>query len=377
MPAHLLIFALDATVVFGALLLSAGNLLRLPGNRNALLVSALLIGQVCVTVLGRYQYGYWIPEPYRIDVGAWEPLLNIGRNMGPGLFMLLCHSLFQEPRRFPRWLLALFVLQLLLEEPIHLFVGAEAHWRWLTEAVPGTLEALFAGFAVYWTIAGWSADLVESRRRLRWVVILIAGVAMIASVLLQRMLIPWDSAYNYFAHVFFTAVCGVLLSAVALVLLGRHGVEHYLQLDATDSPTQQPSPPPASAADDTPAEVAELQRLMTEERVYRQAGLSVASLAAQMGMPEYRLRKLIHRQLGYRNFNAFLHDYRVGEACEMLHDPGQARTPILTIALSVGYQSINTFNRGFREVTGITPSAFRSSGVPPSRSESAQQDVPT
>ena len=44
----------------------------------------------------------------------------------------------------------------------------------------------------------------------------------------------------------------------------------------------------------------------------------------------------------------------------MLSDPDQARTPILTIALTVGYQSINTFNRAFREIMGETPSAFRS-----------------
>jgi len=36
------------------------------------------------------------------------------------------------------------------------------------------------------------------------------------------------------------------------------------------------------------------------------------------------------------------------------------RTPILTIALSVGYQSINTFNRGFRDIMDMTPSEYRS-----------------
>ena len=37
--------------------------------------------------------------------------------------------------------------------------------------------------------------------------------------------------------------------------------------------------------------------------------------------------------------------------------------PILSIALSTGYQSINTFNRGFRDVMGMTPSAYRA--MPP------------
>jgi AraC-like DNA-binding protein len=41
------------------------------------------------------------------------------------------------------------------------------------------------------------------------------------------------------------------------------------------------------------------------------------------------------------------------------------RIPILTIALSTGYQSINTFNRGFREIVNMTPSAYRALSEPP------------
>ncbi len=33
--------------------------------------------------------------------------------------------------------------------------------------------------------------------------------------------------------------------------------------------------------------------------------------------------------------------------------------PILTIALTVGYNSINPFNRAFRDTKGMTPSAYR------------------
>lgn len=364
MPFHLLVFAMDVVAVFTALLLAAGNLARLPRNRNALLAAGLLVGQVCVVVLGRYQYEYWIPQPYRIDVGAIEPWLNIGRNLGPGLFMLLCRSLFQEQGRVPRWLLGLFAVQIFLEEPIHLFVdGADPDWHWLTEGVPGALQSLFAGCAIHWTVSGWAADLVETRRRMRWLVLLLIGMAMVGSVLLQRVVIPWDSVYNYYAHVFFSAFSTVLMLAIALTLLGRHSIEEYL-----DSAAPAASARPAPAGDDVPAEVTDLQRLMTSERAYRQAGLSVASLADQLNLPEYRLRRLIHEQLSYRNFNAFLHHYRIAEACALLRDPDEARTPILTIALSVGYQSINTFNRGFREVTGMTPSEFRAeslSTIPP------------
>ncbi|MXY51664.1 MAG: helix-turn-helix transcriptional regulator [Gammaproteobacteria bacterium] len=88
-----------------------------------------------------------------------------------------------------------------------------------------------------------------------------------------------------------------------------------------------------------------------------------ASLADELRLPEYRLRKLIHEEMGFRNFNVFLHHYRLREACGMLSDRRQARTPILTIALTVGYQSINTFNRAFRQTLGETPSAFRARSV--------------
>ena len=48
--------------------------------------------------------------------------------------------------------------------------------------------------------------------------------------------------------------------------------------------------------------------------MYREAGLTIAQLAKKLNLPEYRLRAFIHRELGFRNFNAMLHAYRVEEA---------------------------------------------------------------
>ena len=105
-------------------------------------------------------------------------------------------------------------------------------------------------------------------------------------------------------------------------------------------------------------------------RVYHEAGLTIASLAARLKIPEYRLRRLINTKLGYRNFNHMLHAYRVAEASAALADPAQRRLPILSIALSVGYQSINPFNRAFRDLKGTTPSAFRQDALAQSHAES-------
>ena len=76
-------------------------------------------------------------------------------------------------------------------------------------------------------------------------------------------------------------------------------------------------------------------------------------------MPEYRLRAFIHKQLGFRNFNAMLHQYRIEDASTALSDAENLTVPVLTIALSVGYQSITPFNNAFREIKGVTPSEYR------------------
>ena len=89
---------------------------------------------------------------------------------------------------------------------------------------------------------------------------------------------------------------------------------------------------------------------METERPYRDETMTIAKLAAQLGEPEYRLRRLINGQLGHRNFAAFLNGYRLDEVRAALSDPDQRQVPILTIALDAGFGSLGPFNRAFREV---------------------------
>jgi AraC-like DNA-binding protein len=118
-----------------------------------------------------------------------------------------------------------------------------------------------------------------------------------------------------------------------------------------------------------------LQHLMTIDRIYRREGLSIGSLSAELGVPEYRLRQLINEGLGYRNFNAFLNHYRIEEAKAALADPEQEPVPVLTIAMDAGFQSIGPFNRAFKAATGVTPTEFRRQALveqtanPPGESE--------
>jgi AraC-like DNA-binding protein len=98
---------------------------------------------------------------------------------------------------------------------------------------------------------------------------------------------------------------------------------------------------------------------------YRQSGLTIRSLAEKLKLPEHRLRRLINGKLAYRNFSAFLNDFRIAEARERLTDPKNARAPVLTMALDLGYASLGPFNRAFRANTGRTPTDYRRQNIRP------------
>jgi AraC-like DNA-binding protein len=105
----------------------------------------------------------------------------------------------------------------------------------------------------------------------------------------------------------------------------------------------------------------QLMVLLQEKKIYRTEGLTIKQLADTMQVQEHRLRRLINGQLGFKNFNDFLNQYRVNEACEILSDSNQNQKTILEIAYALGYQSIGPFNKAFREQKDTTPTAYRKS----------------
>lgn len=349
MNAPLIFLAVEVATIVCALMLAVRVLASRPRLRSAQLMALIAVNTACAVVLAHQEYGSWIPAAFQIEVGGWAWVLNLARNLTAGLIMLLCFSLFTDRRRFPRWLLMLFALQVGLE------IAAWTLWPGLG-AVPALMQALFAGVAIYWTVADWRADLVESRRRARAVTLVAIGLVTLVSGLLTRLLIAPDSPANYAAHVALTTAYLAILASV-LFQLTSGDVGRRLDFGAAAA-----RPKPSGAAEPDPA-LARLTALLENERVWEQEGLSLKGLAARVGLPEYRLRRLIHEELGYRNFNALLHEHRIREACRQLSDPALARTPILTIALSVGYASVGTFNRGFREIMGVAPSEYRAAAL--------------
>jgi AraC-like DNA-binding protein len=147
----------------------------------------------------------------------------------------------------------------------------------------------------------------------------------------------------------------VTLAAVA----GLHAARSPHLFAPPPAPEPAGEPLPARAVVESPL-TARLRHVMGHDRAYRAEGFSLTALAQLLGEPEYRVRRAINGELGFRNFTAFLNTYRLAEVKAALADPAQREVPILTIAIDAGFGSLGPFNRAFREAEGMTPSEWRS-----------------
>jgi AraC-like DNA-binding protein len=215
-------------------------------------------------------------------------------------------------------------------------------------------EALVLAFVLATVHEAWrglATDLVERRRRFRigLVAAVAAYLAIVVTVQLSNLALGTRTA-----EALVLANLGLMLAAGFAATLSLLEVRRGAWIDG--EPAEAPSFP-ASASER--ALLASLDRRMKPEALYRREGLTIGGLARTLGTQEYVLRRVINRHLGYRNFNDFLHSYRIPEACARLRSPAEARRPVLSIALDLGYNSIGPFNRAFKARIGMTPTEFR------------------
>ena len=104
--------------------------------------------------------------------------------------------------------------------------------------------------------------------------------------------------------------------------------------------------------------ISELNALMNEEKLYALEDLSLQQLARHLKIQPHQLSELLNSVLG-TGFNAFINEYRVNEACELLL--GDKKRPVIEIGMAVGFNSNSAFYRAFNEVKGMSPARYRTS----------------
>lgn len=98
--------------------------------------------------------------------------------------------------------------------------------------------------------------------------------------------------------------------------------------------------------------------LLEDEKIWREMRLNRAALARRAGIGEHHLSRVINRHFG-KSFNELINAYRIEEAKRRLRaEPG---TQITVIGFEAGFNSIASFNRVFKEKTGLSPTEWRNS----------------
>jgi AraC-like DNA-binding protein len=237
-----------------------------------------------------------------------------------------------------------------------------AAWSWTAPAGDIMLQVWNLGLAVLvaaQTTATWRTDLVMGRRRLRVAVLL-------GSVLFISIDAIWSSGIGPFGvtpvaidtiRIAGPCTLAVLAAWSLLQVAPIESAPAMVSRNMDDAGPALESKSPSKAV--APALLKRLEQLMTEERIFRQEGLTIGALATRLAVPEERLRRAINEGLGYRNFNAFINHYRLADAKTALSDASQDDVPVLTIAMDAGFQSLGPFNRAFKADTGMTPTEYR------------------
>lgn len=99
---------------------------------------------------------------------------------------------------------------------------------------------------------------------------------------------------------------------------------------------------------------------MVSEKPYLNEELSLSLLSASLGLSTNQLSLIINQTLD-TNFYKFVNFYRIEEVKHKLKDKAYDRYSILGIAYECGFNSKSTFNKIFKEETGMTPSEYKKS----------------
>jgi AraC-like DNA-binding protein len=281
----------------------------------------------------------------------------------PAVFWLWARAAFDDDFVLRRWHGALWLAIVAFGFAVSLsWTSWPAFSRGGNKLLSAVAVVLAVAAAVQ-TVKTWRVDLVARRRRLRFAMlafnVVFIGIVAGAGFFSLPVVAPGspDSLPTAVSLFVVSMLAGLGVFGAPATVAVNDATAAIVPGDTRGQARADHAAAGGIAVD--PVLLRRLDQLMTVERIYRQEGLAIGALAARFDVPEYRLRQAINEGLGYRNFNAFLNRYRIGDAKAALSDIAQREVPVLTIAMDAGFQSIGPFNRAFKAETGMTPSEFR------------------
>ncbi|MCG8610076.1 MAG: AraC family transcriptional regulator [Pseudomonadales bacterium] len=279
---------------------------------------------------------------------GWGKLTRDIQTMIPALFWLTSRLAFSDRPAQRTWILvpaAYTFLAPFLAGFYILHTDATGWIRLVGWNLPQLFEFILIFLGLHAVVADWRSDLVESRRKLRVIVMTIVGVTILGVVTSMN--------FQFGENKVRFLLCILALSASAWFLLqGRKGVLFGASLFGSSEEAQRKQ----RKSRDLSQDLLKLHQIMNDG-FYRTEQITLKLLATRIEVPEYKCRSLINQELGYRNFNEYINELRIKEACQRLL--AEPETPISNISLDVGYRTLSSFNRAFKELCKCSPTDYR------------------
>lgn len=275
---------------------------------------------------------------------------------------LLSISIMQERYKITTIHLIIAALPLVLRfsgEYIYLTTGWNIRhsdeWRWLFQHFYLTIQAGLMCHCFYLAIKYWRIDLIEVRRDWRFGYATFLSLYIFFVIVVKHLL--------KFSHPTVTIIEYSLLLCLSIYLnYVTFSLRHPSFFESKGNKVSNNKNKENSEVFNQ-NHINKIIYVMEQEKLYQKESFTISDLSKHIHLQDYKVRKIINKKLGYRNFNDFLNHYRVKEAVEKLSSANYVGTPILTIAMESGYKAISSFNKAFKEKYNVTPTEFRKNTI--------------
>ncbi|RSK46858.1 helix-turn-helix domain-containing protein [Hymenobacter rigui] len=369
-------------------LLAAGLLWVAPANRRPNRFLALLMLSIALWLLDGF---FRVANVYGQNANWYFAPIYYSFAFGPLLYFYV-RSLTNHRFRLRREQLLHFgpvVLQAALYLGLRLQPYATRLWFWEHVHRPVTYRLEFIGTWVSLTVylllslrvlrryERWLPDNFSevSELRLRWLRVLLLAVAMVSVQWLLEVVLR-EFFGLYYEYDYSTELLGGVLFLIGVVGLRQadmRAVQFEPEAELLPPPAIESGFVPVGSADTLPPTTAlpaetppptapavnaavleRIRRALEDEELYRNPTLTLAELAAYTGLAPRLISFTVNQGFG-RSFNDVVNGYRVAEVQRRLATPDAQRLTLLGIALESGFNSKTTFNRIFKQFTGVAP----------------------
>ncbi|NNF57339.1 MAG: helix-turn-helix transcriptional regulator [Rhodothermaceae bacterium] len=279
--------------------------------------------------------------------------------LGPLLYFFVRYRLdpARSFRRADAWHAVLPGLQAVQQLVTGLGPLALKDWYWQTPLaqVWGALDVpIFALSFGFYLVLSWRA-LDRADGDYPWLRRLVVGSAIILAVTLvfnAARRIAWAREVDLDANEWVPLVEELVYAA----LLYWVALTGWLQANAPYPPKRQERY--NLKAEELAQHLDSLNRLMADERPYLNPNLTLGTLADRLGLTPQVVSYVINEGKG-QSYPEYVNGLRVDEVRRRLADEESAALTLLSIGLDAGFPSKATFNRVFKQTTGLTPSEYR------------------